>query len=236
MKQLRGNIILIVLFVLTTAAAMGMLMLQYTSSMFDSTIMTYEYNKAYYLARGGVELGLADVTSNQIGYEDNYLLTGSDRGCSDNKCSLSGAIIARHTIIGDTPSTIETIEQCSEDFQFILSGNDSIAFPLFYDDGSDFVSSELSNSTISLDGETEGLIINATINMTPIISINDTASIISISESINNINEFRLINIKDTLQPSNSPTGREGEYLVITNTKQTPASFCIQLENGKELA
>jgi Tfp pilus assembly protein PilV len=124
---------MLVLFVLLTASVLGLLMLQYTKSMFESTIDVYQYNRAYYLGQAGLEAGLAGTATQQIGYENTYQADQTVRDCNPIDCESTGDIVARAAMIGNTA---DDIDSCTDEHAFYLSGGESVAFPLFYDDGS----------------------------------------------------------------------------------------------------
>lgn len=230
MKQHKGNIILMVLFILISASAFALLMMQYTESMFDHTRMTYDYNKAYYLANAGVELGLADsldgweTHSYAIGYENTNPDISSVFSCEDMDCSASSTINARSKNHANNSENIDENDNfCTEKNVFKLKAGDSLAFPLFY------LNQEKKVNTTPMLGSTLFTItplwwlVNFHVGAT--VDNGNNSHDIALLTTINN-NRFKLSDLKTTGTTPQSPSWKDGEYLVLIN-KWSDTSFCL---------
>lgn len=65
----KGNISLLVLFILVACSLLGIIAIQYTRHMATQTSQIYNYYKAYYLAKGWSEIGLSLMKLHGIWYE-----------------------------------------------------------------------------------------------------------------------------------------------------------------------
>lgn len=244
-NQYRGNIILMVLFILTAASAFALLMMQYTQSMFDHTRMMYDYNKAYYLANAGVELGLADSLyakingeqlSYAIWYQQIYTDTAGQFGCNEvSTCGLSGTIIARDIFHTDS---IENTSSCTTDNAFILSDGASLAFPLFLlNEEKTIENINHSATTITIIGVDSASAPLLDIGATVMIQgwTTNTPPLYDIATyDLGGDDAFAIGAIKTEGDTPQAPLGKVGEYLVFINNTDKEVSFCIS--SSKPLA
>ncbi len=65
----KWNISLLVIFVLVACSLLGIIAVQYTRHMATQTNQIYNHYKAYYLAKGGIEIGLSLMKLHGVWYE-----------------------------------------------------------------------------------------------------------------------------------------------------------------------
>lgn len=139
----KGNISLIMLFVLAIGSLIGLLSTIVIQDMISSTGSLRDFYQSYYLSKGWLELGILSVEKYEYGFEDT--LTGSDTiiknnlNCTTN-CSLWLTITSRIKVpVGQTSvtfwTTAENIDACNSltPNKIILSGGWSYVLPLFID-------------------------------------------------------------------------------------------------------
>jgi hypothetical protein len=227
-----------VLFILVSASAFALLMMQYMQSMFDNTRMMYDYNTAYYLANAGVELGLADhldaiidgeQLSYAVGYEHTYTDTTGQFGCNEmSTCGLSGTIIARDRFHTDS---VENTLTCTTDNAFVLSDGASLAFPLFLlDEEKNIENINHAATKITIIGvesaSAPSLDIGATVMIQAGNATNPPLYDIA-THDLGGESAFVIDAIKTDSDTPQAPSGKMGEYLVFINNTDEEASFCI---------
>lgn len=227
----RGNIILMVLFILVTSSAFALLMMQYTRTMFDQTMTTASYNRAYYLANAGLEVGLADSLG-RVWYQKDFADSDGVLDCPDNICTVKWSIVARGTF-HDNQGNKDTTE-CTKDNAFSLEKWDSLAFPLFWED-------ELWNTNNPIWSQTSfiikaisswpshaGSVIKDEYHDSEGNKITDyPAKVIEIEDWSFKLNQ---ISIK-TRSWNKKPSWKQWEYLVLINKEHDIANFCVQSDN-----
>ncbi len=137
-NKIKGNISLIMLFVLAIWSLIGLLSTYFIKDMISSTGQIRDFYQSYYIAKWGTELGILAVNRYEYGFED-HLTGGSDImknnfHCKKN-CSLDVTITSRvakddDILFGTIPEHIW--ELCTSN-QITLSWGASYILPLFAD-------------------------------------------------------------------------------------------------------
>lgn len=133
----KGNISLIMLFVLAIAALMGLMSSHFLQSMIRETSAMRNNYQAYYLAKAGIELWTLAVNSYDYGFTDT--LSGwsdifqKNILCTKGPCAIDLSIHSVITgwLIGKDANI--TIEDCTSEHGIALSSWSSLILPLFID-------------------------------------------------------------------------------------------------------
>ena len=133
----KGNISLIMLFVLAIAALMGLMSSHFLQSMIRETSAMRNNYQAYYLAKAGIELWTLTINSYDYGFTDT--LSGwsdifqKNILCTKGPCTIDLSIHSTITgwLIGKDASI--TIEDCTSEHGIALSSWSSLILPLFID-------------------------------------------------------------------------------------------------------
>ena len=133
----KGNISLIMLFVLAIAALMGLMSSHFLQSMIRETSAMRNNYQAYYLAKAGIELWTLAINSYDYGFTDT--LSGwsdifqKNILCTKGPCTIDLSIHSTITgwLIGKDASI--TIEDCTSEHGIALSSWSSLILPLFID-------------------------------------------------------------------------------------------------------
>lgn len=132
----KGNISLIMLFVLAIAALMGLMSSHFLQSMIRETSAMRNNYQAYYLAKAGIELWTLAVNSYDYGFTDT--LSGwsdifqKNILCTKGPCTIDLSIqsVVTGWLIG---KDIHTIDNCTPEHAIALSSWSSLILPLFID-------------------------------------------------------------------------------------------------------
>jgi hypothetical protein len=77
----KGNISILVIFVLLASSLLGVLAMNFVQSMQKQSATVYNSYQSYYLAKAGIELGLSELGHRGIGFEqifsDEVFLSGN---------------------------------------------------------------------------------------------------------------------------------------------------------------
>ncbi|MCX6822535.1 MAG: hypothetical protein NTX91_00870 [candidate division SR1 bacterium] len=132
----KGNISILVIFVLLASSLLGVLAMNFVQSMMKQSATVYNYYQSYYLAKAGVELSLAELGHRGIGFEQTFsdasFLSGNFI-CA-GRCSLSVGLSGMTTHLSQqfqTQSIDSSVTACQ--FPFVVSGGQSFILPLFQD-------------------------------------------------------------------------------------------------------
>jgi len=128
----RGNISILVIFVLLASSLLGILSMNFVQQMMKQSAVVNSYYKSYYLSKAWVELWLATIKHRGIGFE--YSVNTWDKIVREN--FFSGFNYSLSTTISGTASLLsKKFWQGSgcEDFPYVLSGGESLILPLFRD-------------------------------------------------------------------------------------------------------
>lgn len=133
----KGNISLIMLFVLAIAALMGLMSSHFLQSMIRETSAMRNNYQAYYLAKAGIELWTLAINSYDYGFTDT--LSGwsdvfqKNILCTKGPCTIDLSIhsVVTGWLIGKDANI--TIEDCTSEHAIVLSSWSSLILPLFID-------------------------------------------------------------------------------------------------------
>lgn len=134
----KGNISLIMLFVLAIGSIIGLMSTNFLQSMIRETSNMRTSYQSYYLAKAGIELWTVAVKRYDYGFEDT--ITGWSSIFKDNLlmctsgCIIEMTISSRFTgwVIGFTPEPIAN-GQCTPENAIIIPACSSQILPLFLD-------------------------------------------------------------------------------------------------------
>lgn len=126
----KGNILIIVLFILIASSLFAVLLWQQARSLLRSVSAVHDYYKAYYYAYAGIEMWFAQQLQHGYGFEDSVLLHFPTQSSSSGESITKIDTISRNIVISWNPkdTTCDTLEQ----FQPLMWG-ESFIIPLFYD-------------------------------------------------------------------------------------------------------
>ncbi len=129
MRNKRGNISILVIFVLLASSLLGILSMNFVQQMIQQSTVVHNYYKAYYLSKAGIELGLSQIKHRGIWF--NYVVNTWDAIVVDN--FFSGFTFSISTNISGTAALLSKKfwQDSSCQFPYILSGGDSLIVPLF---------------------------------------------------------------------------------------------------------
>ncbi len=130
MNSKKGNISILVMFVLLASSLLGVLALSYIQQMMKSSSGITSYYKSYYLAKAGVELSLVEIKNRGIWFQTN-LDGGSDFVIQNFLCGSHCKLTA--DIVGNSDWLSQSLESgCVH--PFVLAQKESLVIPLFKDD------------------------------------------------------------------------------------------------------
>lgn len=127
----KGNISILVIFILLASSLLGILSMNFVQQMMKQSSVVNAYYKAYYISKGWLELGFAQIHHRGIGFD--YMIATGDNIVLDNllcqpNCSLS-------TLLSGTASLLSQKfwqgNTCDSPYE--LSGGQSLIVPLFRD-------------------------------------------------------------------------------------------------------
>jgi hypothetical protein len=134
MKKKSGNISILVIFVLLASSLLGILSMNFVQQMMKQSATVHNYYKAYYLAKAGLELSLAQVTSRGVGFE--YTISNEDAIVSGNFFSgFDQSIYSLSTQISGMSMMLSKNfwQSTGCDTPYILAPGDTTIVPLFRD-------------------------------------------------------------------------------------------------------
>jgi len=117
---------ILVIVIMIVSSALGLLVMSYVNNMLAISSDYHAFNKAYYLAKAGIEMNLTKVAHREVGFQDQLdpgLVATFDcavgtKGNTSDQCQLSGDIIALGTILTDDFRAID----CNPETAYVLSG------------------------------------------------------------------------------------------------------------------
>lgn len=246
----KGNISLLVLFVLVACSLLGILAVQYTRHMAIQTSQIYNYYKAYYLAKGANEIGLSLIKLRWAGYSleihptDTFvqqnILTGN---------AFSLIIQGESSLLSqEHPNS----KECNQ--PLLIPWNKSTIFPLFVDSAHSWIANNFTEqynyknkSNLLKTILITGLETPRPVSIGIIISswwITSDLGIFFMSGIFQGYDFFEIL--KHNIQQSFNATddryvkNREEQfwlqnYLIIANTSPQDLRFCLQLPDNKTL-
>lgn len=143
-RKAKGNISLLVILVLLASSLFSLLAMAQLKNLMTHGNLTYNYFRAHYLSKAGLELALTETYTRGAGFEmtgSSLITTGSSIVASnllswyENRDPYFAVQMkAKSSLIGNSVK----VPTCSSDKnQKILKKWDSIVIPLFYDKGAD---------------------------------------------------------------------------------------------------
>jgi len=122
----QASIMILVIVIMIVSSALGLLVMSYVNNMLAISSDYHAFNKAYYLAKAGIEMNLTKVAHREVGFQDTLgdgLVATFDcavgtKGNISDQCQLSGDIIARGTLLTDD----FTATDCTPETAYVLSG------------------------------------------------------------------------------------------------------------------
>lgn len=128
-KQRKASIIIVVLIIMVVSSFLVLVTMRYFSHMLTGFTSLTNYYKAYYMARGSMDILLTDQSYRGWWYEIEDQSFGKWIQCAD--CAVTGSITARFPRIDMSKDPVDG--KCSIENAIMLSGWQSIIFPLFAD-------------------------------------------------------------------------------------------------------
>jgi len=127
----RGNISILVIFVLLASSLLGILSMNFVQQMMKESAVVHTYYKAYYISKAWIELGLTQIKHRGIWFD--YTVTTGDHIVLDNflcepNCSLSTTLSGTASLLS---KKFWQSSGCT--FPYVFTGGESIIVPLFRD-------------------------------------------------------------------------------------------------------
>lgn len=246
----KGNISLLVLFVLVACSLLGIIAVQYIKHMAIQTNQIYNYYKTYYLAKWWSEIGLSLMKlrwpgySREINQNDLFVQQNISTGNSFSlKIQWDSSFISQWH-----PSTKTCIQKIT------IAGNNSIILPLFTDTPDTSISDHFSEQYFYKNKSD----LFGAISITGLDTPRNVAIWVIVSSwwSLSELGIYFTSgtfqwddffeNLKEKIQTSFNTTldtivmNRERElwlqnYLIIANKDDEDLSFCLELPTDKTL-
>jgi len=123
-KEYKGNILIIVLFILFLSALAGLLVTKYVKNILGYSTEIYKYYKTYYIAYGGIELEITKISNHGFGFEDTISKNSKTNSNNLNYCYLAecyfeSSVKNNSNIIADHKKSYE-LSICNKDDSYIL--------------------------------------------------------------------------------------------------------------------
>lgn len=144
----KGNIMLLILFVMFVSALLWLLVSQYVQHLIKISSLFQDYYKSYYYAYAWVETALAQVKHHGYGFEDDDVFEETNEYiCGNKSCETDYTIVSRWRVLADSyhPSSLSwscgdiSIASWADVWQYYdLPVGGAIILPLFKDQASDF--------------------------------------------------------------------------------------------------
>ncbi|AHB41460.1 hypothetical protein P148_SR1C00001G0670 [candidate division SR1 bacterium RAAC1_SR1_1] len=243
----KGNISLLVLFILVACSLLGIIAVQYTRHMAIQTSQIYNYYKTYYLAKGGSEIGLSLMQLRGAGYsweikQDDLFVEQNIR--TGNAFSLK--------IQGDNSLISENhpdIKNCINGL--VIPGKQSLILPLFTDTTELGLSEQFTEQNFYKNKSDllklitiTGLDMPRDVGVGIIISSGGMLSELGIfftSGSFGDDDFFQKLSnkIQESFNTIDDPIIRNRQleselqnYLIIANKEDQELRFCLSIPNG----
>ncbi len=127
----RGNISILVIFVLLASSLLGILSMNFVQQMMKQSTVVNSYYKAYYLSKAWIELWLSQLKHRGVGFE--YTLLTWDMIFRDNFFSWFNYTLSTH-LSGSASLLSKVFWQGSGcDHPYSLASGESLVVPLFRD-------------------------------------------------------------------------------------------------------
>lgn len=257
MNTPKGNISLIMLFVLAIGSIIGLMSTNFLQTMIQQSKALKDSYQSYYLAKAGIELGTLAVNRYDYGFQDS--ITGWSHILSNNLASCQSGcnitITIKSRISGSTDWSLvgalpEQINQCTLSHSYTLKPCDTIIYPLFVDQRT-LTEQNTSNQYLNLTNSAQYHISFITANNTSstlwlwLILWNEDRLVYDSDEDINNTNPLPSLFITGTIgsfdthdilhQPISwniilsSKFTHTFNYLSLSNIWDTPIGICSKL-------
>ena len=229
-KRLKGNISLLIIFILLATSVIALLSINQIQRLLTYWNMTFNYFRAFYLAKAGTELWLTEVYNREAWFQ--HTIDSWDAIVMDNLVWEYAGFNPYFTMniessFSHLTDDVRYTKKCDDDNRIVLAPNEWIILPLFKDNKkSNILNPELSNIDGLSDSEIESIYfenLGWEFNMMYwIFAYNeiwkDMVDII-VKKWDNNLNKFLRENI--------SKIKSNYKYLSIKNQWTNEVKFCI---------
>lgn len=130
-QRKQASIIITVLILMVVSSFLVLVAMRYFMSMLWWYNSLVNYYKAYYLARGGMDMLMTQQSHRGWGYEFSGAVWGTDFWCIDYGCTLSWSITSHFPRVDASIDPIDAT--CTATNAIPLWIGQSAIFPLFYD-------------------------------------------------------------------------------------------------------
>ena len=127
----KWNISILVIFVLLASALLGVLTMNFVQQMMRSSATIYNYYQSYYIAKWGLEFGLAELTHRGIGFQqtlNSWNALFSWNFLCKWRCGMRSDLLWTSPLLSND---IQAQTGCQS--PYILSWHSSLLVPLFED-------------------------------------------------------------------------------------------------------
>lgn len=249
----RGNISMLVMFVLLACSLLGLLTVHFLKNMFTQYGQILSYYKTYYLAKAGIETALTQLQHRGLGFSES--VSSLDSLVRDNikepQSSFSFSIVGKSNFLS---TSLLDSGSCKSPFT-LLSGQ-SLIIPLFIDN---FTGTVLQSIKTPLRNQNLGTslaflsfvkqnLLNWPVNLGLLIASADGMYqnwIYFTGGGLNWDNSFfkRFSNsassalgaLEDIVLSARQTQNTLSPYLIIANRDFTPLSFCLELPQSSSL-
>lgn len=231
-KRLKGNVSLLIIFILLASSVIALLSINQIQRLLTYWNMTFNYFRAFYLAKAWTELWLTEVYNSEDGFNDE-VLSGSSIVQDNLVWIYSGfnpyfnmTITWKFLYLTDD---IRESDKCDNENKIKLAPWAGIMLSLFSDDtkGLDKILSDNANykNIITLNDFRE-------------LSLNSSSELTFAFFTYNNAGEMTDIVVSSWTSLWSFLNGKsintdEKWYLTIKNSWNQPVEFCIKMNNGK---
>lgn len=256
MKRLKGNVMLLVLYIMFISSLLGLLVSQYIKEMIHLSSLFTQYYGTYFQAYAGLELWLSQINyrvrndideKTPFGFEDSVNFSNFSN-CTYWSCSFQLDIESRGSVITDSIESFTWCTQIMADANPFVDGDtyriapgDGFIVPLFYDQTTWFAITdyEVLNSSwfIAMDPVLFNAFMTGMVaSWTYLVRVIDddntnfgtNAEYITESPDENNfVSDVTPYNSADDPDPENK------NYLVVANPAWWTKDFCMELASGE---
>ncbi len=135
MKQAKGNVSILVMFIMIATSLMGLLAMHFVNQMMEYSSVVHNYYKTYYLTKAGLELGMTEANIRGLGFSTTI---NNDNFFKDNflcwekwRCEADAEVKGESSVVRE--KFWDTDPTCTKENAFHLKQWENLIVPLFYE-------------------------------------------------------------------------------------------------------
>ncbi len=131
--QTKGNVSVLVMFIMIATSLMGLLAMHFVNQMMQYSGVVHDYYKTYYLTKAGLELGLAEANVRGLGFSTQIAsgFFAENFSCGD-RCEIDAQVVGKATLLKE--NFWNSSDGCSSENAIHLGIGQQIILPLFSED------------------------------------------------------------------------------------------------------